>query len=866
MTDAHELADETQRDEDLFAEFASGSLATKAERSFTETKLPIGGLIKNNSHWELTGDWSLKQSIVQQRIAKREELQLLADTASGKFESKQELITEKTKLLTAIFAKRKVKFDHEDKNSKSTFDLLEWVYWNWVEYWVCEDVSTMLTQQKTQTVYGSQGLFIWQDQVEEAVQSIEQHIAEVLAITQVIKTQGGLETSSELGELNNSKISLTKNQREGVDVRTFKKAVFETIVRASSLQDSVIAVADVNEFVKVMAHNKIRTDRDVKEQLWTVLSYCDDLSGNSEISLEKDLSKQIILLASWEQVSREVYEYLAICRKEEYDTQIDSLTETGKTWRELREWFCKIELAGWKKLTHQKYHKYINKYWRKRLMRLKGSFVDKFGDPFRPQGWQCDILLCPERYIYVAASRRSGKTYLATYLASRQIYLPWQYVMYIIPTKENHSEQPRRYFVSGLWNDPNMQILESSLEIKHKFEQLGEWMTSVMKMYTDKKTAVRSQTCNLVVYDEMAFLDEDTCDAARPTIATEKGYIYGISTVDPDTPKNHFYYDLIDAEIEQMAVGANKRWLRVTLLDNPFIDDDEKQQIIQNWMRKPAKFRAEWMADFQESSTFDLSRFWRIDYEPVRVPFWDKWIWAVPAHVALKTKENDPYKQYFIIHDAWKRKDQPWLAVLWLTVASGWPKVEIVLSWYLEGLDYYDQCEVLSQALKFFGKDKSQVYIELNENWQAVEEILIREHKIYPTTVWITGWFTEKVDGRAYTLGKTTVMTKLKLGIGWGIMTASSFMTHLRKELETYSDDATENDKRKGGHHFDIISALRIWAYFADRYWYFDGENTEIDMGDWWIKSFVEMELRILGGDKRKDNNVNVQRMAQFGY
>jgi hypothetical protein len=76
----------------------------------------------------------LKQSIVQQRIAKREELQLLADTASGKFESKQELITEKTKLLTAIFAKRKVKFDHEDKNSKSTFDLLEWVYWNWVEY------------------------------------------------------------------------------------------------------------------------------------------------------------------------------------------------------------------------------------------------------------------------------------------------------------------------------------------------------------------------------------------------------------------------------------------------------------------------------------------------------------------------------------------------------------------------------------------------------------------------------------------------------------------------------------------------------------------------------------------------------------
>jgi hypothetical protein len=57
------------------------------------------------------------------------------------------------------------------------------------------------------------------------------------------------------------------------------------------------------------------------------------------------------------------------------------------------------------------------------------------------------------------------------------------------------------------------------------------------------------------------------------------------------------------------------------LLDNPFIDDDEKQQIIKDGMRKPAKFRAEWMADFQESSTFDLSKFWKIDYEPASVAF-----------------------------------------------------------------------------------------------------------------------------------------------------------------------------------------------------------------------------------------------------
>lgn len=84
-------------------------------------------------------------------------------------------------------------------------------------------------------------------------------------------------------------------------------------------------------------------------------------------------------------------------------------------------------------------------------------------------------------------------------------------------------------------------------------------MTSLFKMYSDNKIAVRSQTINVLVKDEEAFLSEDTCDNALPTIATEKGFVYGISTVDPDTPKNHFYYDLIDAEIEQNSINSTKK-------------------------------------------------------------------------------------------------------------------------------------------------------------------------------------------------------------------------------------------------------------------------------------------------------------------
>ena len=52
-------------------------------------------------------------------------------------------------------------------------------------------------------------------------------------------------------------------------------------------------------------------------------------------------------------------------------------------------------------------------------------------------------------------------------------------------------------------------------------------------------------------------------------------------------------------------------------------------------------------------------------------------------------------------------------------------------------------------------------------------------------------------------------------------------MQDLRKEVETYSDDQNENDKRKGGHHFDIIATLRLGSYFAARWGYFDGEMVE---------------------------------------
>jgi len=57
----------------------------------------------------------------------------------------------------------------------------------------------------------------------------------------------------------------------------------------------------------------------------------------------------------------------------------------------------------------------------------------------------------------------------------------------------------------------------------------------------------------------------------------------------------------------------------VLLTENPFIPDDEKLDIIEQGKRNPDKFNAEYMASFMDKDSFDVSRFWQIDEEPVEL-------------------------------------------------------------------------------------------------------------------------------------------------------------------------------------------------------------------------------------------------------
>ena len=76
--------------------------------------------------------------------------------------------------------------------------------------------------------------------------------------------------------------------------------------------------------------------------------------------------------------------------------------------------------------------------------------------------------------------------------------------------------------------------------------------------------------------------------------------------------------------------------MRVTLHNNPFIPELEKQAIIDDGKQNMHMFNCEWMAEFLESDDFELSKFWIIDNAPLKYMINGVWEVLVRAEALEK--------------------------------------------------------------------------------------------------------------------------------------------------------------------------------------------------------------------------------------
>lgn len=609
--------------------------------------------------------------------------------------------------------------------------------------------------------------------------------------------------------------------------KCIRELIFEIVPdRLVEDVDDYITPHDISNFMQTIAKNRIRDDAIVKSQIPVFTSYMawGTVAWNSDIEAE------------------------LIKKDDDLSVRLEN------------EWLETLEKEARKKCIAEPYIPYVENL---NLEMLKHLLKDNLGNSFVPQWRQKDTLCKLRRFNFFACSRRSGKSFLGSYLAARQFYIPNQVIVYIVPTLRTHGKVPRRYLFMMLKGDPNISFNRADRTITNR----KNW-SEIIFFSGEREDSVRWAAANLLIFDEAAFLSEELYTTAEPLIRTTNGIVYCISTVNTKTPKNWFYYKLVEAEITKYDMNTNKYWLRVSLRENPFIPDAEKQSIAEDGKQNIKLFQAEWMAEFQDGDSFDFSKFWIIDYNPVEIMIW--WVFRFFIKDEAIDKTANFYDHFIICHDSAKLKDRPWLAVIGVKFkknATGelvqqW--CEIVGSWYMSGFEYMDQVDLIMKLKDILWKDKTTIVIEYNHGWVTVEELFRRTYNQYVIPVQTIGGVTYIRDGNIWRVGKDLMMGKLSSAIDRWVLRWYSFMEQLRIEIETF--DVNESQQtRKAWHHFDIMSAILVGVFFADYSWYMEMyKDTDKDVrADRWHESFGDIWSM---NRYKQDNRSEMSRLDKFGY
>lgn len=429
----------------------------------------------------------------------------------------------------------------------------------------------------------------------------------------------------------------------------------------------------------------------------------------------------------------------------------------------------------------------------------KEYLKDIFGNWFDPKWRQRYFLKNQRRFSFIAASRRAGKTTLAAYLIIRQIVLPKQEVVVIVPTLKNHSlplknaikEMLRNYLWKTFKEDESQDVIKN--------KETG----SQVKFYTgSNNNSIRGDAANLLICDEAAFLDEELYYTASASLRTTKWAAYVISTVNPKSPKNWFYYNLIGSEIDSIDENSNKLWMRITLDDNPFIPQEDKEDIKSDSDVNYNHFLAERYCTFLENEDFNLKHFWKVDNDPVEMYVWN--MWKVPIH--YKAFEWW-YKQYLINYDCAQNQDRAAITVWW--IHDNW--ADVIMAEYMDWFWYWDQIQLIKSLKEIF--NNCQIAIDYSWPWVVVQQMFERE-RIYTINVQTVWWNYEWYDMNIYRVWKDVLKGKLQSLMWEKRLSWFTFQKFLRIEFETYD----ESNNRKNWHHNDMISSLMIWSYVSDRF------------------------------------------------
>lgn len=414
---------------------------------------------------------------------------------------------------------------------------------------------------------------------------------------------------------------------------------------------------------------------------------------------------------------------------------------------------------------------------------------------FTPKWRQKYALLFESRENLAANCRRSWKSFLSTYINIRQIFLPGQMCLYILPSKEDYSEQPFFYIEQMLEN-----VKKRGVELPW-FQFNAKQFRVVNKLFKSKIIFLSAQgsskgksfSANLVTLDEAWYIDDGNLyEQASNSTSDTKGRMWAVSTINVDTPINWFFYKKVTLDGMEDA-----RVISVDIYNNPFMKDDEKKRKEMQYKDKNKNvWLADWMAIFVGwSDGFDISTFFQIDFVYDVVTF--KWV------KFNMVREMEKYEKFMLFYDPAKNKDKAGLAM----VGKKWNRCDVVMTWYIDIKNYFLQWEVIVDILEYTNKIKNCEFgIDLGKAWEAAFD-WFESKKISPYGILSTGGneFTKKTY-RRWNVPASKMETNLHTLISAGVVKWFSWLDRIRNEFETYN----LSKERKAGidHHHDVLSAL----------------------------------------------------------
>lgn len=434
---------------------------------------------------------------------------------------------------------------------------------------------------------------------------------------------------------------------------------------------------------------------------------------------------------------------------------------------------------------------------------------------FRPRGWQRYALVYESRENLAVNSRRSGKSFLVVYIAIRQLMLPWQMILYILPVKEDYSEQPFFYIEQMLENVKKKwaELIGFQFNAKQFRVVNKPFKSKIIFLSWQWSSKWKSFSANLVVIDEAAMIDDEHLyDQAYNSTTDTKWRCWAISTINVETPVNWFFYKKIILEWTEDAKVHN-----VNLYDNPFIKEAEKKKIEKDLKEKNPQVRsADWMAIFiWGEEWFDTSKFFQIDF------FYD--VISFKGCKFNLARNLDKYERFLLFYDPAKNKDKAWIAI----IAKKDYTADVVLTWYIDVKNYYTQWEVIMDMLNYLWKiRKIELGIDLWKAWEAAFD-WFENKRVAPYGILSTGWqqSTQKTYRRRNVPANVMESNLHSLMAAW-VVKWFSWLEHIRSEFETYA--LTKERKGWFDQHHDILSALMNACYIWYERWFIDIDGQHI--------------------------------------